>query len=92
MTESEFTNELEQTAINTTNRNSNSRFKDLSRGFIYSEGKSRFPDHVIKDGHENNTRTHDYNAHRKQAWNNKFLEGIPVNILKVLLPSSIMAT
>ena len=43
--------------IGTTNRNFNIRFKEHRKDFRYAEGKSKFSEHVLKEGHEMKTET-----------------------------------
>ena len=38
--------------IGRTNRNLNTRFKEHRKDFRYAEGKSKFSEHVLKEGHE----------------------------------------
>ena len=38
--------------IGRTNRNFNTRFKEHRKDFGYAEGKSKFSEHVLKEGHE----------------------------------------
>ena len=41
--------------IERTNRNFNTRFKEHRKDFRYAEGKSKFSEHVLKEGHEMKT-------------------------------------
>ena len=38
--------------IGRTNRNFNTSFKEHRKDFRYAEGKSKFSEHVLKEGHE----------------------------------------
>ena len=57
--------------IGTTNRNFNTRFKEHRKDFRYAEGKSKFSEHVLKEGHkmktieETTSITHLENNYRK---------------------------
>jgi len=41
--------------IERTNRNFNTRFKELRKDFRYAEGKSKFSEHVLNEGHATKT-------------------------------------
>ena len=41
--------------IGRTNRNFNTRFTEHRKDFRYAEGKSKFSEHVLKEGHEMKT-------------------------------------
>ena len=41
--------------IGRTNRNLNTRFKEHWKDFRFAEGKSKFSEHILKDGHEMKT-------------------------------------
>ena len=41
--------------IGRTNRNFNTRFKEHRKDFLHAQGKSKFSEHVPKEGHEMKT-------------------------------------
>ena len=54
--------------VGRTNRNFNTKFKEYKKGFRYAEGKSKFSEHVLNEGHEMKTAEKKFvleNNHRK---------------------------